>query len=298
MISRQETAPLGWDGWVRLSIIGFFLGGILGLWTLWICELIAPGHISPNQALLLCILYWPALCLGVGAWRATQGRYALLREPSTQPLPQPLASAPHMVPVLLALWAFGAWTGCYYTSGFFVSSQPMATLFTSLDHAIPLIPKSAFIYVTVQWFVVLAVVLAGDVLPWRQIAAAYTTNIAICTLCFLFFPVTMHHAPIPVTDLSTWVMSVLRSADIANNCFPSSHCSTALLSAFFLYKKKRWWGVLGWISALAIGLTTITTKQHYAADVFAGFALAGISYVLWCRDKAPQPQPHTQRSQP
>ncbi len=73
----------------------------------------------------------------------------------------------------------------------------------------------------------------------------------------------------------------LYSMDPANNLFPSIHCLTSWFCVIAIRKQKRiptWYQVLSVIIALAICISTLTTKQHVVVDVFAGVFLAEFSY--------------------
>lgn len=270
--NQSSLSQAKWDTKLRFGVFGFFLGGVLGLWILSLTERFFPLGFSRLQALLLCILYVPGVVLWL-VWR---------RPPHTKDN----HSLPQWGSVALALAVFGMWAACYYSIGLLTLSISNRSLTTALDRAIPLLPWTGFIYATVQWFMVAAIVLIAGVFRWQTILKAYGTVVVGCGLCFAFFPVSIHPPVLPVTDLSTWVISLIRGGDIANNCFPSSHCAMALLSALLLFHIRKLYGWLGMVSAIAIAITTTTTKQHYIADVVGGFALAIGAYLYWFRKRS------------
>lgn len=256
---------------IRTFTVFFFLGGVLGLWLLSFSIRFFPLGWDRTQALLLCLVYLPSILVWLG-----------LRRPSAQPAPYPIE---HWKAPLLALGIFAFWALCYYSSGLLMQTQATRTLHTALDHATPLLPWRSFIYASIQWYMVVAITLIADVFPWRRIGKAYATVILVCTLCFLLFPVTIQPTSVPVIDLSTWVISLIRGGDVSNNCFPSSHCAMALLSTLLLFRKGRLYGTLGLICTLGIAWSTMTTKQHYFADVVGGFTVALASYIYWFKLK-------------
>jgi membrane-associated phospholipid phosphatase len=75
-------------------------------------------------------------------------------------------------------------------------------------------------------------------------------------------------------------------AYLTSNHFPSSlpilyrHRGSTGLSPFF---RKRDKFPFFFVWATAIALSTLTTKQHYAVDVVAGFGLAVVFYWLFHR---------------
>ncbi|HEY6402922.1 MAG TPA: phosphatase PAP2 family protein, partial [Blastocatellia bacterium] len=66
----------------------------------------------------------------------------------------------------------------------------------------------------------------------------------------------------------------LYSIDSAANCFPSLHVALAWLSALGLRDERRRAGALAMVWAALISISTLTTKQHYFADLVGGGALA------------------------
>lgn len=106
---------------------------------------------------------------------------------------------------------------------------------------------------------------------------------AVCMLCFLLLPTT-NTRPF-VAGGSVWeeLVRFLYRMDAADNLFPSIHC---LNSWFCFIAVRRNEKVPGWyrgaslLMALAVCISTLTTKQHVLADVFAGIALAEGSYLF------------------
>jgi membrane-associated phospholipid phosphatase len=68
--------------------------------------------------------------------------------------------------------------------------------------------------------------------------------------------------------------------DTAKDCFPSQHVAVAFLTAFHVQRLSRSWGPPFFLLAIAIAISTLTTKQHYLWDVIAGTLMAGAAYRL------------------
>jgi len=64
---------------------------------------------------------------------------------------------------------------------------------------------------------------------------------------------------------------------------PSLHCALCALVAFFLWSrvKRRWLRPLLLLYPLAMGLTLMSTGEHYFFDVVLGFAYAGAVMAAW-----------------
>lgn len=105
----------------------------------------------------------------------------------------------------------------------------------------------------------------------------------VCLLCFLILPTTNIRPEVNGTDLGSVVLRLLYSTDAANNLFPSIHCMDSWLCWMGIRRMKslpKWFRGLICIIAVAICISTLTTKQHVIADVIAGIALAEVAWVV------------------
>ena len=185
---------------------------------MYITELVYPLKVSRLQVWLICSVYAPLLAIAVGLrMQRSSGFHSSERQHSTW-----LAAA-------TGLAVFVIWGSGYYLIGLATGSSNMRSLHTSLDQQIPLLPETSFVYLTVQWFVILSVTLTAEILSWKRILGAAACILIVCDLFFIFFPVQIVTPPVPVTSHSTWVLAMIRSNDVASNCFPSSHCAICLL---------------------------------------------------------------------
>jgi membrane-associated phospholipid phosphatase len=120
---------------------------------------------------------------------------------------------------------------------------------------------------------------------FRRTAVAYVAVIAVSLACFKVYPVTSMglRAPLTVLDMartSDWLVAKLYSVDPPDNLFPSLHFSISLLAAISTWKANRFYGTLVYISLVPVALSVCTVKQHFLADVVAGFALATLLGLL------------------
>jgi membrane-associated phospholipid phosphatase len=78
----------------------------------------------------------------------------------------------------------------------------------------------------------------------------------------------------PYPDLSTTFMAWVQRVDRPGNVFPSLHVAqTSTLAILLCYDRPRL-GRLTVVMAAILALSTLTTKQHFIADVVSGYALA------------------------
>ena len=79
------------------------------------------------------------------------------------------------------------------------------------------------------------------------------------------------------------MLSLLYQMDAADNLFPSIHC----LNSWFCYiavrgrqEIPRWYQRFSFWAALAVFVSTLTTKQHVIADVIGGALLAEVTWQI------------------
>ena len=76
---------------------------------------------------------------------------------------------------------------------------------------------------------------------------------------------------------------MLYQVDRASNLFPSIHCLVSWLCFVGVRGKKhipKWYQVCSCVMAIAVFVSTLTTKQHVVIDVLGGVILAEVSYWL------------------
>ncbi len=154
---------------------------------------------------------------------------------------------------------------------------------TPLDSLIPVIPWTLSIYVFsfLYWpFQYLMCCRPGKDYAYRFLSADFFAK-TICLVCFLVFPTTTLRPPISEHGFWNQSLNLLYRLDAPDNLFPSIHCLVSWLCYVGIRGQHRVWQpyrlfVLG--MALAICISTLTTKQHVIPDVAAGILLAEFSY--------------------
>lgn len=189
-------------------------------------------------------------------------------------------------PLFLAV----AWNAAvYYGSRLLMAGRVHYDISGRLDAWIPLVPWTVAIYLGSYVFWVVNYVIGCRQYKekaWRFISADFAAKL-VCLFCFLLFPTT--NARPEITGSSVWdaLMRMLYQADAADNLFPSIHCLTSWFGYIAVRSNDRvprWYRILSLMIAAAICISTLTTKQHVLADVFAGVALAEASY--WFVEKS------------
>jgi membrane-associated phospholipid phosphatase len=150
-----------------------------------------------------------------------------------------------------------------------------------LDEAIPLWPATVWVYSSYLLIFVSAYVIEKDGGQLnRFLYAELATNIA-SALFFVFWPTTFARPELSGSGVSVEALELIWLIDEPVNCFPSLHVSSSILPALMLWKNHRRVSVGFLLWALAISLSTMTTKQHHSADLIGGAVLAAFMYWLF-----------------
>lgn len=105
----------------------------------------------------------------------------------------------------------------------------------------------------------------------------------VCFLVFLLLPTTNVRPEITGNGLWDMGMKLLYWIDAADNLFPSIHCFNSWLCWAGVRKNKAVPAVYRWLSlvfAVAVCISTLTTRQHVIVDVISGIFLAEVCYCI------------------
>jgi membrane-associated phospholipid phosphatase len=201
----------------------------------------------------------------------------------------PLASARYRWTVGLGLAA--AQSAIYFAIGNAHLHRSTELLRTRLDDALPFWPWTAWCYL--PFYAAIFVMAIGG---FRHRALFDRTARSVLLVMFVGalghtlvraeYPRPVLHAPF--SGLSETFMAWVQSVDQPGNVFPSLHIAhTTMLSLLLMRDRPRLGGVaLGMATLLAI--STMTTKQHFVADVVSGYLLAFLGVWLAVRGLPPR----------
>lgn len=165
----------------------------------------------------------------------------------------------------------------YFVVGHFHFQRSTELLRTKLDDAIPLLPATAWLYLPIYAgiFIIAIQGFATRVHFDRALRGVFlimAVGLAGHLLVRAEYPRPLVTPPYP--DLSSAFLASVQKIDPPGNVFPSLHVAHTSSLALILHHENRRLGRVVIVLAALLALSTLTTKQHFIADVVAGFALA------------------------
>jgi len=158
-------------------------------------------------------------------------------------------------------------------------------LMTPLDRVIPLAPWTAWFYEPFYAAIfIIGVVTFRSRFLYNRTLVCVAANIVLAALGHAFVRAEYPRPilPVPAPDLSTAFLAFVYRIDPPGNVFPSLHVAHTFLIAFMLMMDRPRVGrLLLWMSII-LAASTLTTKQHFIADVAAGLAMA-LTWRFWGR---------------
>jgi membrane-associated phospholipid phosphatase len=165
----------------------------------------------------------------------------------------------------------------YFGIGHAHLTRSTELLRTRLDDAIPFWPWTAWCYL--PFYAGTFLVAIGGFRHKRlfnRTATAVVMVMCLGALGHLFvgaeYPRPVLHPPYP--NLSYAFMAWVQHVDPPGNVFPSLHVAHTSMLAFLLLRDRPRLGLVALVMATLLAISTLTTKQHFIADVVAGYALA------------------------
>jgi membrane-associated phospholipid phosphatase len=204
--------------------------------------------------------------------------------PAEPPSSSVLATARYRWTVGLSLAALQSLT--YFGIGHMHLQRSTELLRTRLDDAIPFWPWTAWCYL--PFYAAIFIMAIGGVrhrVLFDRTARSVLLVMFVGALCHSFigaeFPRPVLHAPFP--GLSETFMAWVQSVDPPGNVFPSLHVAHTTMLALLLRRDRPRLGAVALVMATLLALSTMTTKQHFVADVVSGYLLAfvGAGFALW-----------------
>lgn len=193
---------------------------------------------------------------------------------------------PSPLPVRTWLLPLGAliWNQLLYYGGRRIAWYvPHYDLTMELDSAVPFLPWTVVIYFGcfLFWAISYLIFARQDVPSACRFFAADFLAKAVCFLFFICLPTTNIRPVVAGVTLWDDLMRLLYRIDAPVNLFPSIHCLVSWLCWIGVRRRRSipgWYRILSFVMAVAVCLSTLTTRQHVLLDVAGGILIAECSY--------------------
>jgi membrane-associated phospholipid phosphatase len=181
----------------------------------------------------------------------------------------------------------------YFSIGHAHIPRSTELLRTRLDDAIPFLPATSWFYLPIYAAIFIIAIAGFRTRPYFNRALAGVFLILAVGLAGHFMVRAEYPRPVlapPYQGASEVFMAWVQAVDPPGNVFPSLHVAHTSSLALILFAENRRLGRVVIVMAILLALSTLTTKQHFIADVLSGFALAALSRIVVLRgvDRAPR----------
>lgn len=163
----------------------------------------------------------------------------------------------------------------YIFPNFYAPWTPSLLPLTWIDRNVSFLPWTFLIYTSDYLLIFLSILIINEESYFLRFSRMMFATLVICGFFFLAFPTTYPRPAYPISN--QWMvqaaMDLVYVADTPNNCFPSMHVALTSVSAWSLRGCAPKYFKVFVIWALAIILSTLTTKQHYFVDILGGLGV-------------------------
>ena len=148
-----------------------------------------------------------------------------------------------------------------------------------IEHIIPFIDWTIFIYMSDYIFVALVFYLLKDKQNMNRIFYSQLMLLFVAMIIFFIYPTAYPRPTVEYNGFIGSFVKFLHTLDTSSNACPSMHVAVTFVAAFGFIKEqqKKLFIFIPW--AILISLSTLTVKQHYILDIVLGLAIAIIAYI-------------------
>jgi membrane-associated phospholipid phosphatase len=192
----------------------------------------------------------------------------------------------------VGLGAAGLQSAVYFGIGGMTAPRSTTLLATELDAAIPFLPWTVWCYLPFYAgiFILTIAGLRTRRLFDRALVGVLAVMLVAATghlLVAAEYPRPPVHPPYP--DLSHAFLAWVQRVDPPGNVFPSLHVAHTTALTLILRRERPRLGAVGLVMAALLAVSTLTTKQHFLADVAAGLIMGVGTSLAVLRGLAPTP---------
>jgi membrane-associated phospholipid phosphatase len=165
--------------------------------------------------------------------------------------------------------------------------RSVTMLDTALDRALPFWTWTSWLYEPLYVAIFLVGVLGFQSrFLYNRALVGICVNVVVGALGHYFVKAEYPRPvlPVPYPDLSTWFLAKVHEIDPPGNVFPSLHVAHSFMISFVMAMDRPRLGRVMLGMSIVLALSTLTTKQHFVADVVAGLAMA-LVLRAWARQE-------------
>ena len=181
---------------------------------------------------------------------------------------------------VLGLTAAVVQSSIYFFIGNTHFARSTELLRTKLDDAIPFIPATSWFYLPVYAGIFVIAIVGFETREHFNRALVAFGLILLAGLAGHRLVAAEYPRPAmlpPFIGPSQAFMAWVQTIDPPGNVFPSLHVAHTSSLALILHHENPTLGRIVIVLAILLAASTLTTKQHFIADVLAGFALAALA---------------------
>ncbi len=187
--------------------------------------------------------------------------------------------------IIIVALAFVWNVSVYSVSRLFTKSWHHYDMTLPIDKHIPFLPWTIIIYFGCYAFWIINYYLCAMQSSDKRDRFFCADALAkvFCFIIFVSVPTTNIRPSVANETVWDFLMRFLYNIDSADNLFPSIHCLMSWLCWVCVRRRKDIPALYRYFSllfALAVCVSTLTTRQHVIVDVFAGVALAEFCYFV------------------
>jgi len=166
----------------------------------------------------------------------------------------------------------------YLSCGAWGSTRATLLQPTTLDHAVPYLSWSVWVYLSQFALLPIALLTARSDTDRSRAFYAMLLATVMAAVVFLAWPTRLERMAAPASGISALAWQLLYLMDTPGNCFPSLHVALAVIAGWALW--RRGWRVVAVLWPAVILLSTLTTRQHVLWDVAGGVMCATAALAL------------------
>ncbi|HAA53446.1 MAG TPA: hypothetical protein DCE42_01740 [Myxococcales bacterium] len=174
-----------------------------------------------------------------------------------------------LVVIIYVLWIVG-----YFLMAWVSSHFDATRLQSPLDRWLPFVPIMNYPYILCYLVPLVPFFTLKSQKHLNRLIVTYVMMNLAAYCVFIAFPVETIRPHFEVNSFTTWLISVVYSADTSRNCFPSLHAATAWFIFLHVNRASKIWGGILFVAAIGISAGAVLIKQHYIADILFGAMLA------------------------